>query len=177
MTGSPAGEPTDDPRTISSTNRRGVSGVARRGKSVDYPSSRSPSLGRYWSIVAGLDGGLKASSSRNDGVIEEITGSYSEPGGDSRYDGKTSRIGLSATSRSEYIRGMGSWSMFCSTGRGGAGYEHGASGRPTTGSTSSVTITGRTDTWRSSFCDSKSRTSGSTGRTPEDRLPPGQKYS
>ena len=69
-TGFPAGEPTDD-----STNGQGVSGIARRGKSTVSPNSKSPSPERYWSIVAGLGGGLQSASSHKDRVIGEVTGS------------------------------------------------------------------------------------------------------
>ena len=47
-----------------------------------------------------------------------------------RNDGNTSRIGLSATSRSGEIRDIGSGSSFGMTGRGGSGYEDGATGKP-----------------------------------------------
>ena len=90
--------------------------------------------------------------------IGEMIGSYTEPAGDARYDGKAFRTGLPATSRGGEDTNTGTCSSTDSTGRGGSGYKAGATDVSTTGSTIGVTIIGKMETWRRTFSSSRSMT-------------------
>ena len=86
--------------------------------------------------------------------------SYTEHAGEDKYDWNTSISGLSAATRIGEDFDEASGSTYDRTGTGGSGYEDGAIGKPSSGSSRGVTISGRIETLSSNSLFNKQSIQG-----------------